>query len=321
MKFKVTGLDKDTGSIGSDGSIIGAKGGTEMIRDELLARLSPDLLDEVNIIHSRVRELSDTKKNVLVLHDMWNDPEAAHLRDKESRKRFDKLVFVSNYQFQTYHLAHDISYGEAMILRNAIVPIPAHKKPDDGPINLVYHTTPHRGLEILVPVFEALYNKYKDEIHLDVYSSFNIYGWPQRDEPYKDLFKRCEDHPGITYHGTVSNAEVRTALEKAHIFAYPNIWPETSCISAIEAMSARCAVVCPNYAALPETTANFAITYQWHEDMNIHANRFASLLDVIISNYRDEGHADKLDIQKIYMDNYYSWDNRIIEWESMLRTL
>ncbi len=321
MKFKVTGLDKNKGSVGSDGSVIGAKGGTEMIRDELLARLSPDLLDKVNIIHSRVRELSDTKKNVLVLHDMWNDPEAAHLRDKESRARFAKLVFVSNYQFQTYHLAHGIPYSESVVLRNAIVPIPEHEKDNDGPINLIYHTTPHRGLELLVPVFEALYNKYGDQIHLDVYSSFNIYGWPQRDEPYKALFDRCRTHDGITYHGAVENDVVRTALQKAHIFAYPNIWPETSCISAIEAMSAKCEVVCPNYAALPETTANFGVMYQWNEDMNIHANRFAHLLDAVIANYRDADHYHKLDIQKMYIDNYYSWDNRIVEWESFLKNI
>ena len=60
--------------------------------------------------------------------DTWDDPESQHLKEKESRDRFDKLVFVSNYQFQTYHLAHGIDYREAVVLKNAIEPIPDYEK-------------------------------------------------------------------------------------------------------------------------------------------------------------------------------------------------
>jgi len=320
MKFTVTGLDQD-GTIQNDGSVKGAMGGTEMMRDGLLKRIDPQLLQDFNILHSRVRDIDPNKKNILVLHDTCNDPEVQHLRDQESRKKFTKLVFVSNYQFQTYHLAHGISYGESVVLRNAIEPIEDCEKIDDGVIRLIYHTTPHRGLELLIPVYESLYNKYGDKIHLDVFSSFNIYGWPQRDEPYQDLFNKCKEHSGITYHGYVTNEIVREYLKQAHIFAYPNIWPETSCISAIEAMSAGCAVICPNYAALPETCGNFSLMYQFHEDPNIHANRFVRLLDAVIDSYWEEGHKSKLLFQKTWVDNFYSWKARIPEWENLLRSL
>ena len=166
-----------------------------------------------------------------------------------------------------------------------------------------------------------LSDKWKDKIHLDVYSSFNIYGWPQRDEQYKDIFAKIEDHPHMTYHGSVPNEEVREALKKAHIFTYPSIWQETSCIAAIEAMSARCAVACPNYAALAETVGDFGLMYQWNEDPTIHANRHLQLLDAAITDYANPRHMDKLNFQKIFVDNFYSWDSRIIEWENLLRSL
>jgi glycosyltransferase involved in cell wall biosynthesis len=321
MKFTVTGLDEKD-RINSSGEVVDAKGGTEMMKDNLLSRLNPELADKFNFICSRVRELDPNKKNILWCHDTFDDPEAQHLADPDSRGRFEKIVFVSNYQFQTYHMALGVPYNQSIVLKNAIVPIPEHEKPKDGPLRLIYHTTPHRGLELLVPVFEYLWdNGFENKIELDVYSSFNIYGWPWRDEPYEQVFEKCKNHPGINYHGAVSNDEVREALQRAHIFAYPNIWPETSCISAIEAMSAGCAIVAPNMAALPETCGNFAVMYQWDEDMNKHANHFAQLLQTVLNDYWHPSHANKLNFQKIYTDNFYSWDNRIMEWSGLLRSM
>lgn len=297
-----------------------AMGGTEMMKYGLYDRLPTSLRDKVQIICSRVREVDENRPSILWLHDMFNDPEAVHLRDPKSRERFDKLVFVSNWQWYTYHLSMGIPWSQAIVLRNAIEPIETHEKPDDGKIRLIYHTTPHRGLEILVPVVEHLAQHFP-EIHLDVYSSFEAYGWPQRDEPYKPIFDRIKNHPNMTYHGYKPNEVVREALKKAHIFAYPSIWQETSCIAAIEAMSAGCAVVCPNYGALPETTGNFAYSYQWHEDINQHANIFAQVLASVIQVYKAEKEKMhvRLQVQKTWTDNFYSWDQRAKEWEGLIR--
>ena len=299
-----------------------ARGGTELMQERLYSSLPADLLDNFQIIPSRVRELDPNKKKILWLHDLPHDPESEHLKDPLQRKRFDKIVCVSDWQLQLYNLVSGVSYGESIVLKNAIHPIQLESKPYDGTINLIYHTTPHRGLEILVPVFEELANRHSD-IHLDVYSSFSIYGWEQRDEPYGLIFDRCRSHPQITYHGAVSNDEVREALKKSHIYAYPNIWPETSCLSVIEAMSAMNLVVCPNYAALPETCSNFAMMYPWNENKNVHAVQFAHTLEAAINVIRkNNGKPDPyLDFQKNYFDYFYNWDKRKGEWEALLRSL
>ena len=182
-------------------------------------------------------------------------------------------------------MALGVPYSESVVIKNAIDPIEHHEKPKDK-INLIYHTTPHRGLDILYAVYEQL-AKNRDDIHLDVYSSFNVYGWPQRDVEFKPLFDKLEAHPNITYHGAVPNSEVREALKKAHIFAYPCTWVETSCISAIEAMSAGCAVVCPNLGALPETTSNFGIMYPFDEDIN-EAEKLKSEAEETLREYEEK---------------------------------
>lgn len=298
-----------------------AMGGTEMMKYGLYERLADDIKDEVQIICSRVREVDEHRPSILWLHDLFNDPEAVHLKDEESRKRFARLIFVSNWQFNTYRMSMGIPYSESLILRNAIEPIEYKPKPKDT-VKLIYHTTPHRGLELLVPTVDHLL-KFHENIHLDVFSSFEAYGWPQRDEPYKELFEQIKSHPNMTYHGYQPNDVVRKALQEAHIFAYPSIWQETSCIAVIEAMSAGCAVVCPNYAALPETTANLAYLYHWHENPQDHVNIFANALSSVIDavNNNDINVERRISFQKSYIDSFYNWDTRVREWDGFIRGL
>ena len=75
-----------------------AMGGTELMATALAERLEPELKDKFQIICSRVRDIEEDKIPVLWLHDLPNDPESQHLADKESRDRFAKFVFVSNWQ-------------------------------------------------------------------------------------------------------------------------------------------------------------------------------------------------------------------------------
>jgi UDP-glucose:(glucosyl)LPS alpha-1,2-glucosyltransferase len=302
-----------------------SKGGTEQMLERLKKSIDPELLDQFQIICSRVRWVDPDKKTVLWLHDLAGDPEAQHLKQKSSRDRFDGIVCVSDWQMQQYNSYLGLPYSESMVIHNAIEPVEIEDKEFGDQVRLIYHTTPHRGLEIVIPVYKTLYKKYGDKIHLDVYSSFNVYGWSQRDEQYKELFKECEDHPGITYHGYRPREEVMEALKKAHIFAFPSIWAETSCLSAIEALSAKVAIVCPNFATLPETTRPFSYMYQFSEDKVQHGNRFGYVMTGLIDQYLDKSkHQDiknTLNAQKKFIDSVYSWDMRALQWTEYLKDI
>jgi UDP-glucose:(glucosyl)LPS alpha-1,2-glucosyltransferase len=292
-----------------------AKGGTELMQEALYKNLPADLLEYFQIIPSRVREVDDSKIKIYWLHDLPGDPESEHLK-AGGWNRFDKLVFVSNWQMQAYQKYYGLPWYKCVVLHNAIDPIPYVEKPKDK-IKLIYHTTPHRGLNILVPVFDALCKEF-DNIELDVYSSFKIYGWEQRDEPYQELFNFCKAHPKINYHGSVPNSEIRTALQQAHIYAYPNTWQETSCISLLEAMSAGLFCVHPNYGALYETAANWTWMYQWQDTQRDHSKMFYELTSNAIRMYNHEDTSKTLQAQKAYIDAFYGWQNRKNQWQNLL---
>lgn len=294
-----------------------SQGGTEVMVEGMLSRVNPELLKDFQIIPSRVRELRDDKIRIYWLHDLPGDPETKHLAEPSSRSRFHKIVYCGNWQMAQYQAYLGVPHDQnTAMIETAIDPIQYVEKSKDE-IRLVYTSTPQRGLELLVPVFEALAQKY-DNIVLDVFSSFKIYGWPDADTQFESLFERCRNHPKINYHGFAPNAVVREHVQRAHIFAYPSIWPECNSKSLIEAMSAGAMCVHPNYAGLADTAGGLTSMYNWDHDKNIHANMFYQLLDHAISIVNLEQTQNYLKFVKSYADTRFNWSKIATQWEGML---
>lgn len=304
-----------------------AAGGTELLGERLEKLVNPELLKDFQIIRSRFRSLDDTKKHhIFWVHDLAGDPESnAVFENVELMQKFDAFVFVSYWQkgsFLNYY--RNIPKNKCLVIRNAIESIDTTKRTTEEKISLIYTPTPHRGLEILVPVFEQLCKDFPDKLHLDVYSSFKLYGWEERDKPYQQLFERMESNPDITSHGTVSNDEIRNALLKSDIFAYPSIWQETSCLCLIEAMSAGCFCVCSDLAAIPETSGGLIPMYGYTGDLNLDANSFYSVLRVTIEGIlsgKNSGMKQQIQFNKVYTDWLHNTERMKLSWESLLTSI
>lgn len=280
--------------IKTDELSVNAKGGTELLKERLRSFLlaeHPELLENVDIYFSRVRDFDYSMNSVYYMHDLAEDPEVQHL--KRGEYDFDAKVFVSWWQLEQYRKAGLIKSNE---INNIVIPNSinfdqpwtakfAGVGTENNPIRCIYHTTPHRGLSILVHVFNNLYEHYKARgIHivLDVYSSFKIYGWEQRDEAYDELFRYCRNHSAINYMGTVSNEEIREALEESHVFLFPSIWVETSCLALIEAMASCNVCIHSSLGALPETSGGYTNMYPYIENLDSHASYFEAYAKSVI---------------------------------------
>lgn len=305
-----------------------SKGGTELTTSRLYDALDPEDLDGVQIITARVREIEQDKIRIYHLHDLAMDPEAAHLKDPASVERFHKLVFSSEWQYQQYRDYLGLAYDRrSTVILTGVDPITAVEKPKDV-VRLIYTSTPHRGLHILLGVFDHLVKQYPEiPIHLDVFSSFGIYGWQERDKPYESLFDFCRDHPNITYHGFKPNDVVREAYQQAHVFSYPCTWPETSCRSLIEGMSARCVPVYPNFSALPETGGGLGFMYEGSTNEQEHAVMFYENLEAAVTMIRkwQLGNEDRLDealdFAKTFIDGRHSWERVGTQWKQTIQRL
>jgi UDP-glucose:(glucosyl)LPS alpha-1,2-glucosyltransferase len=300
-----------------------AAGGTELMQKWLFSRLDPELRDYFQWIASRKRKLED-KPRLFWVHDLAQDPEVEFLKEQKNMLDFEKIIFVSNWQQYQYGVYLGVPYDHGVVIQHAIDPIPEHNKPKDK-ISCVYFSTPHRGLEILLPAWRIMKETNKSEAvqnaELNVFSSFKIYDRPHMDEQYRHIYKQAEDMGDVNYHGTVSNEQMREELQKNHIMAYPSVYMETACIAAMEAMSAKCMVVCPNLGALPETCSNFAWMYGYEPNPEKHMAVHAHILGKAIESFWKDETQTLLTLQKTYFDMFYDWELRMNQWTTFLNSL
>jgi glycosyltransferase involved in cell wall biosynthesis len=303
-----------------------ANGGTELMMRGLESRLDPKFFDGLVLSRNlaKLEEASKGVKRVFWAHEVPATPQSdmveyQHLANKRWQG-FDAMVCVSNWQMLEYARSFQFRWPDwqrTRVMLNAIDPIPAHDKPHDK-IRLIYMSSPQRGLKILYDVFQRLCQKH-DDIELEVFSSFKLYQNPlETDQTYHDLFARMQDDPRVIYRGLGTNQDVREAITRAHIFAYPCIWGETSCLSLIEAMSGGLLCVHPNNAALFETACG--ITNMYHYPPEGHADVFYTELDRAINQWKT-GDVEHLSAQKAHADRVYSWKHRVPQWERLLTEL
>jgi len=298
-------------------------GGTELILANLKAAL-PELTEKVQIIMSRPEQVvHEDKPRILWLQDLPQDPASARLRDKSYRTNFNRIVFASNWQQQMYNLFLGIPYGEGVVIKNGVpmlTPTLPKKVASGQKTKFLYTSTPHRGLNILAASAEAL-AKDRQDWELHVYSSFNIYGWTEQDKQMQPLYDRLKENPCVVYHGSQPNDVIRQACLDSHVFVYPSIYQETSCMAIQEAMMAGCLALTTNLAGLIETCGDWAWTLPYTEDANRLAHYTYDAMNRAIDNYNTDYIQSVLQAQSQYYQSFYSFESRIPRWKMLLETV
>jgi UDP-glucose:(glucosyl)LPS alpha-1,2-glucosyltransferase len=291
-------------------------GGSELAYKKLLTKLDPKYLDGINLISNTTDE-SFLKKDCLNI--LWNQhnvdqPAISGMANREYVKKIDYFVYVSHWQFEKYRYKFGIPENKSLVIKNAIDEFSVNLKPKK--IKLIYTSTPWRGLEILLECFQRLN---RDDVELDIFSSTLIYGADfdrSARHQYSELFDRAKNTKNVNYRGFASNEDVRVALQNSHIFAYPCIWEETSCMSAIEAGMSGLNLVTTNLGALYETCGSWARFVSYDSNRTNLIIKYTHALNKTIDQFWEEENQKKLLDQSKYFNQFYGWNSRINEWKN-----
>ena len=303
------------------------KGGTEILKEQLIAQLEPGSIDGINLIGSICHPslVEKDKTNILWQHLSYDQPNVQYMRDRKFVDSIDYFIYVSSWQYNKFREQFQIPEYKSFVIKNATYPFEVIPKPilntiPQTKVKLLYTSTPWRGLTVLIKAIEIL-NKTRDDFEVDIYSSTKIYGSQFEENEkgkFEELFNKCKNTANVNYHGYANNEDIRKALLTSHIYAYPSIFEETSCLAVIEAMSAGCHVVTTNYGALPETCGEFATMIEFDSSGQNLVERYADTLNSVIDNYKNGLYKEDLEMQTKYYSKYYSWEIRIKEWINFL---
>ena len=203
--------------------------------------------------------LTDIQSDVGVywVQDAHDQPFVQGLRNQEAVDRIDRIFTISEWQTRMFQSEFGLPRSKFYVTRNGFR---SDIFEENGivrkPFKLVYASTPFRGLDVLLDIFPEILEAVPEaELHL--FTSMAVYGLDaERDEArYGALYERARQ-PGVKLRGSVPQNVLAGELQEAGLMVYPNHFPETSCIAAIEAQAAGAPVVTSRLGALPETVVH-----------------------------------------------------------------
>jgi glycosyltransferase involved in cell wall biosynthesis len=274
------------------------------------------------------RELRD--KGVVRPMVLWSghaddQPPIEPLEYTRERKAWSGFAFVSQWQLEQFCHVFWLPREKARVMRNAIAPAFLAQAPAEPwftrrePPVLVYTSAPYRGLDVLLAAFPEI-RRAVPGTRLRVFTGLSRTRSGPEDNQYANLRRLCLETDGVEYVGPVSQPVLAEALTHAAALAYPSTYPETSCISALEAMALGASVLTTRLGALPETLAGFGYMVEPQDNEALLAKNFAAMA---ISALNDIGAkpdlaAARREAQIAYVRQNYTWPARALEWQSWL---
>lgn len=271
--------------------------------------------------HALCREMAGERARVLLWcqHDS-DQPAIRPLADPQVRGGWDGIACLTAYHRDRFVADLGVDPARVAILGNAIGPAFEALFPANASIaavkslpTLAYTSTPFRGLKVLLAAFPHIRARVPGA-RLKVFSSLQVYFLAGAEDSYRHLYDRCRATKGVDYIGSVPQPELARQLAGVRVLAYPNTFPETQCIAAMEAMAAGARVVTSALGALPETTAGFATCIAL-DPPEAYLPAFVAATVAALAEPPDEA---ALAMQRAYLLDRHTWRRRAAEWQAWI---
>jgi glycosyltransferase involved in cell wall biosynthesis len=132
--------------------------------------------------------------------------------------------------------------------------------PDRDPHRLIWASSPDRGLDTLIEVFQAA-RRIEPALNLHVYYGWNSFDSALElyaDHPQSHLKLRCMsyDQTNIVWHGRVPQDVLFEGYARSSFWVYPTAFPETACVAAMQAQAMGAIPICSPTFGLRSTVKN-----------------------------------------------------------------
>jgi predicted O-linked N-acetylglucosamine transferase (SPINDLY family)/glycosyltransferase involved in cell wall biosynthesis len=209
----------------------------------------------VSCIGKDIINIKNSLNNICTLYCLWtghdiDQPIMDVCNNMMIKDMIDLFIFVSSWQRDRYIDKFNIDYTKTIVMKNGIGK--SFEKFLDLPTNKInnsmsYCSIPWRGLKLLEPIFNNI-GKDVNNATLKIFSGMNIYNIEETNE-----YNKFRNMDNVTYNYGIGQEQLANELYKIDFLTYPNIFPETSCITILQAMACGCLIISSNLGALKET--------------------------------------------------------------------
>ena len=216
------------------------------------------------------------------------------------KRSTEKIVAVSEYERKVLSKELSLDPEKIYVIPNAIEPvIPTPNKFNNiDKVKIVHASSQDRGMGLLLNAIPFM----KEDFELNIFNNF----YP--DIPHNYNLDAVND-PRVNFYGKTPRKIVYRFMSDAHIHAYPSTYPETSCLTQMEALSAGCYSVHTDLGALPETSLGYGTMIPTQE---LTPERYAEELDNTIRMIRQNGYDYEKQVKDIHAN--FTWEVAKKNW-------
>lgn len=228
----------------------------------------------------------DARLRFLWTGDSPLQPYTRGLGDKRVSDHIDALLAVSEWHADTLCQASGFPRSKAWVLGNGIEPSYFEGEETRSRKRLIYSSVPYRGLQLMPEILAKLVALHPD-VEFYSFSGFKVYldNVAEGDKiDFDRVVAQLSTFPQFHNHGNVPQRELAREMMRSAILCYPNTFEETSCITALEAQAAGCAIVTSACGALPETVGKAGILVPGEPGSPEYISQFVSALDRLLTD-------------------------------------
>ena len=245
----------------------------------------------------------DGSKYIFWIHNnisQFNEQVGNILNNSLVRKATERIIAVSEYEKRVIAGELNIDLNKVYVIPNAIHPVtPTEDKFNNiDKVKIIHASSKDRGLRVLLNALPLI----EEDFELNVFNDF----YP--DLPHNYNLDAVND-PRVNFYGKTPRKTLYKFFADAHIHAYPSTYPETSCLTQMEALSAGCYTVHTDLGALPETSLGYGAMIPYHE---LTPERYAEELTKAIRMIKEQGYDYTQQVEDI--KNNFTWDKAKQNW-------
>lgn len=194
-------------------------------------------------------------KNLVMIHDVFLSRD----RNLLHSDKVDKFLCLSEEHKKFVMSHHNIPEDKILITANGLDLIDIKQKVKKKRFQCIYSSSPDRGLENLLYMFPFIQEKVP-EAELYIYYGFNnILKIPDKKEWAENLLEKIEKIEGVFNVGRVDKKKLAKGFLESSVLLYPCSFEETFCVTVVEAMATKCAILSSNYWGLKDTVKDAGI--------------------------------------------------------------